>query len=149
MCMRRLSLRLLLLAVGTLPQRPRAWTVRTLARLRYRHYYRGIRPLARNIRERLGVSEERAEEILVRGFELHLMAILDGSRASALRRAWPRTKVEFRGLDRLDDALKRGRGAVITTAHCEGLLTGLAALAPQGYPVNAVPVWEASRSAVR
>jgi|SRR5579864_1639539 len=143
--MRRLSLRLLLAAFSLLPPRSRRLAVRILADIRYRLYYRGIRPLARNIRHYLDVPAQEAEDILRRSFELHLLGILDGKRLGSLNADRTASLIEFRGLDRLDQALADGQGLVAATAHTEGLFTAFAGLAALGYRPNPIRIGETRR----
>ena len=131
--MRVLSLRLVMLVVAYLPSALRRRAIRRLARLRYNRYQAGMRPQAANIRLRLGVSEQEAEHILQRWFELELLAIVDGVRSRSLDARKVRAVIEIRGIEHLDDALSRGRGAVLTTGHGTGLTLFFAALGALGY----------------
>lgn len=136
--MRVLALRLFVVLLRLLPHRLSRSATRVLARLRYRRYRSGIRPKARNIRERLHVSCAEAEAILKRSFELELAAIGDGARFRSLRRENVSGVIEVRGLERLDEALAAGRGAVMSTGHVAGFAVFFAALGVLGYQPNLI-----------
>jgi lauroyl/myristoyl acyltransferase len=109
-----------------------------LASRRYRRYYEGTRPQAANIRERLNVTRDAAEAILLRSYELELLAIADGTRSDRLTGAGAERLIEVSGGEHLAAALAGGRGAVVTAGHCEGLLVVLACLGVLGQPLNVV-----------
>jgi KDO2-lipid IV(A) lauroyltransferase len=130
---RTLTLRLALLLVAVLPARLQATAIQRLARLRYRRYYAGTRPQAANIAERLRVSPDDAERVLLRSFELELLDLMDGWRMRAITTETATEFVELRNVDRLDAALTHGRGALLSTGHVTGLHTFFVVLGVLGY----------------
>jgi len=142
---RTLSLRLLVLLISALPARPQAWAIGRLARLRYRWFHSGTRPKAASIVDRLAVSPEEAEQVLLRFYELGLLDLLDGWRTRNVTAETIGDIVELRNLDRLDAALDRGRGAVISTGHVTGMHTFLIALGVLGYAPHPIRLRSAER----
>jgi KDO2-lipid IV(A) lauroyltransferase len=131
-CVRTLSLRIVVLGVSFLPRGLRLRAIAWLAYVRYRRYHSGIRPQAANLRERLGVGPAEAEAVLRRSFELELLAIVDGIRMRSPRTEDLRAVIEIEGLERLESALVAGRGAVLTTGHVDGLTVFFVALGVRG-----------------
>jgi len=127
----------LLPLVACLPPR-RAFAV---ARWRGRRRYRRLAPevkarMRRDIQLALGpIAESEIEAILQEGLEILSCDELDVfCYARAGRRGFTRL-VEVQGIEHLDWALQRGRGALLFSGHFGGAQGLLGALAARGYPL--------------
>jgi KDO2-lipid IV(A) lauroyltransferase len=109
-----------------------------IARARFRRGRGVYAPLVKELSARLGTSEQQAEKSVERLFELSAYNDLELWRAPRLTKEQMQGLVDFRGLDNLDQALERGRGAILCTGHLRSLITFFVALSGRGYKINAV-----------
>lgn len=111
---------------------------RHMGRARYRRGRMAARPLKAEIQERLGLAEAVAEKSVERVFELSAWRDLELWRAPRSSDRELERQIDFRGLENLDEALRRGKGAILCTGHLRGLITFFVALGRRGYRINAV-----------
>jgi KDO2-lipid IV(A) lauroyltransferase len=109
-----------------------------IGRARFRRGRGVCAPLVKEMKARLGASQEQAEKSVERLFELTAYNDLELWRAPRLSRKRMDELVEFRGLSNLDQALEGGRGAILCTGHLRSLITFFVALSGRGYKINAV-----------
>ena len=92
-----------------------------------------------NMKTSLGASDAQTRKWVAEGAEL------DGQEAyeswffqrKSGKRVLPKL-LEIRGLERLDEVLARGQGAILCTSHARGLFKMLYVLAVSGYKVNCI-----------
>lgn len=130
--------RLVLLIIALLPVSLAFPLARAFGRLRFRWRWKvsQVQPTAMSYR--LGVSPEQADEWQRRGFELAVCESLEGCLVYSLSPRRFAGLVDVRGLDHLEAALERGKGAILFSGHVWGCYTFLAALGYLGYRPNFV-----------
>lgn len=127
-----------LFLISILPKRSAFSIARLLGRLRYA---RGGRALTRQrtlMRTGLGASTEEISESLKRSFELSVCEDLECCLYPRQTSNNINELIELQGIEKLDSTLKKGRGAIIYSAHIKGLATFIGALAHYGYKLNLV-----------
>jgi len=83
-------------------------------------------------------SGKHVERSLKRYFEVVSSEALEAYMHRSLTKENVHELVEFRGLENLDNALDRGKGAILCTGHVRGLFTFFLGLKLLGYKLNAV-----------
>jgi Kdo2-lipid IVA lauroyltransferase/acyltransferase len=126
------------IGISFLPRRLAYWLSRQLGRARYRKGRLAARPLVKELQDRLGAEQHEAEKEVLRVFELSAWRDLELWRAPRSSDSELEQLIEFRGLEHLDEALRRGNGAILCTGHLRGLITFFVALGRRGYKINAV-----------
>ena len=126
--------------IGTsyLPQGLAYRLSRQMGRARYRNGRVAVRPLVKEMQERLGLVDGAAEKSVKKLFELSAWRDLELWRAPRSSDHELERLIEFRGLENLDEALRRGKGAILCTGHLRGLITFFVALGRRDYKINAV-----------
>lgn len=103
--------------------------------------HRERRRIEDNVSDLLGPGE-RAEatkkKVFAHILEHYFEKLLVANRSRSYMDAFVRKRVRARGLDRLDAALARGRGAIAVTAHWGAVELIPPVLAQRGYPVSVI-----------
>lgn len=119
------------------------WLGLRVADVRFRNDARGRRAVMSNLRHILqhrGVnpSEETVEKMARRTFGYFGKYCVDFFRLSRLSRERVNRLVSFEHMEYVEQAAKRGKGALLVTAHFGNWELGGAVLAAMGYPLHAV-----------
>lgn len=121
-----------------LPESMAYGIARRIGRAQYRRRQTAAVPLMKEMSARLGTSEQEAEKSVQRLFELSAWRDLELWRTPRSDKRELEQLVDFRGLNHLDEALRRGKGAILCTGHLRSLITFFVALGRRGYKMNAV-----------
>jgi lauroyl/myristoyl acyltransferase len=124
----------------TLPRPILYWVAHRLADFNHRFDHRGRHAVRDNLRVILGpqAPEDRIRyeaRWVFRNFGKYLAEFFGYQRFGA---RFIDTYIDFIGLEHVDAALARGKGAVINTAHLSNWEIGAAAFARKGYPLTAI-----------
>ena len=95
-------------------------------------------PLRREMEVGLGTTREESVKHATRVSELALWEDLESYFYSHIDRGSIERLIQIRGLENLDTALLRGKGAILCTGHIRGLFIFIIALSLMGYKVNVI-----------
>jgi KDO2-lipid IV(A) lauroyltransferase len=86
-----------------------------------------------------GTVDDKELQKTARGvFKNFAKYLVDFFRFARIDKAYIDRRIKLEGLERIDAALRRGKGAIMLSAHIGNWELGAAALSLSGYPINAV-----------
>ncbi|MEA2015794.1 MAG: lysophospholipid acyltransferase family protein [Actinomycetota bacterium] len=92
-----------------------------------------------------GISNKKARRIVLTIFTNWAKNIVDFLKHSVISREKLKERVDLKGMEHLNDALKKGRGVVIFTAHIGNFEWGACRIAVEGYDIWGVSLVRKSR----
>ncbi len=122
--------------VSLLPRRLAYPLARRLGQLRYLAWGKQRERRVAYVELRLGLGRARAEAVVRRSFELGTAEDLEYWLIPRLTRANVGRVIRFEGLEHLDAALGRGRGAVLSCGHVKGSHLCVVGLGLLGYRIT-------------
>ena len=131
-----ITYRFLLVLLSFLPLKWACRAARSLGRLTYRRRRRKYTSEIAIMGPRLGLSPLQAESAVERHFELAACEDMEAFLYPRLAEATVRNVMEVRGLENLQRALARGKGAIVCSGHLKGFATFAVALSLHGYKIN-------------
>ena len=111
---------------------------RQLGRTRYELMRGKAERLRREMQADLGTTLEESNRHATRAYELAFWEDLESHFYARMDRESMERFIEIRGLENLDFALAKGKGAILCTGHIRGLFTFIIALSFMGYKVNVI-----------
>jgi len=97
-----------------------------------------IQRMSRNISEALGINRRTAKQIVRKNLRNHLRNVLELIKYPQLNRSNITSIVRYNGINYLNSAMKKGKGAILLTAHFGAKQLLQIALGLQEYPLNQV-----------
>lgn len=124
--------------VSLLPQRIAVAAARRIGRAKYKRLRPMLDSQSANIQRRLQVGPAEATRILEESYELEACDLLEGAFARFRRKEKLLELTQIEGLEHLNAALERGKGALLYSGHVRGNFSFFAALGALGFRPNPI-----------